>query len=162
MKRILPILSVMVISTVLFFSFFKKKTADNDVYIRIENKTALEFKEILLGKRIIKKDSYRSTSYETKFDDVGIKTVTSYKNTKGKHLGYSKMRLNIKPKGYLGVSVPYLQEQISKFGGTNNSFENPYSKEMIQGVNLEKGHYTYTISEKDDGISVAISKDKNP
>lgn len=150
----------MAIGTLFFFSFFNKKTIKNDVFIRIENKTNYDFKEVLLGKRIIKKDSYKSTSYESKFVDVLKNSQTDYINTHGKHLGYSRMRLSKSPKGYLAVPLPHIQQQVQKVNSFSDPFENPYSNELIDGFSLDKAYYTFVIYEKNGNGFVDIRRDK--
>lgn len=152
---------IMAVSTLFFFSFFSKKTTKNDVFIRIENTTDYTFKEVLLGKRIIKGNSYRSTSYESKFKNVAGKSVTDYVNTIGKHVGYSRMRLSKSPTGYLNVPVPHIQKQIQKENSFSDSFENPYSNKLIDGFSLDKGYYTFVISEKNEHGFIDIRRDKD-
>ncbi len=150
----------MAVSTFFFFSFFSKKTVKNDVFIRIENNTDYDFKEVLLGQRIIKKNSYSSTSYETSFDHVGSNSKTEYENTTGKHIGYSRMRLSKEPTGYLNVPVPHIQQQVKSDHSFSDSFENPYSKQQMDGFSLEKGYYTFMITERNGLGHVEILKDK--
>ena len=160
MSSRIGIISFMVVSTCFFYSFFSKKTVSNDVFIRIENKTGYDFKEVLLGQRLIKKDSYKSTSYETSFDHVASNTKTEYENTRGKHIGYSRMRLSKLPSGYLNVPLPHIQQQIKTGHSFSDPFENPYSKNSMEGFSLEKGHYTFVVTEKDGHGNIDIIRDK--
>lgn len=150
----------MAVSTFFFFSFFSKKTVKNDVFVRIENKTDYDFKEIRLGRRIIKKDSYKSTSYESKFGGVEKNGVSDYVNTTGKHIGYSRMRLSIDPKGYLTVPPPHIQQQLQGENSFSDPWENPYSGELIDGFSLNKGYYTFVITERNGKGFIDIRKDK--
>lgn len=160
MSSRIGIISFMVVSICFFFSFFSKKTVSNDVFIRIENKTGYDFKEVLLGQRLIKKDSYRSTSYETSFDQVASNTKTEYENTTGKHLGYSRLRLSKHPSGYLNVPVPHIQQQIKTGQSFSDPFVNPYSKEKMEGFCLHKGYYTFVVTDKNGQGYINIVKDK--
>jgi len=152
-------IGIMAISTVFFFSCFSKKTVPNDVFIRVENKTNYDFREVLLGKRIIKTNSYKNKSYESKFFDVAKNSITEYKNTIGKHVGYSRMRLSKNPSGHLNVPVSHIQKQVQKANSFSDPFENPFSEELIDGFSLNKGYYTFVISEKNKIGHIEIRKD---
>jgi len=138
---------------------------DSNIFIRVDNSSEKYFKEVSIGRRIIKQDSYSNTNYITQFKKLDSGSTSTYKSVKGKHLGLSRIRILNPDNDVIPVRLiadndgKSLQEVIARNGGIESAIEHPYSKEILKGHVLADGKYTFLFNNSENGVLLIIRED---
>lgn len=149
------IISLTAIMASLFF--FSKSKPKNDVYFKVINSTNQNFK-VNLGELIKKNGSYFSKSFKTKIR-VGPNETSSYKQTFGSFLGYSKLEIYLDKHRRLKLSRSLESHFTPFYSNSKDKINHPYKDEYLEGKILEDGYYSITIlNQESENIKLEVSK----
>jgi len=133
----------------------------NKVNVRIENSLGFDISNGTIGSEMYKdNDSYAQCSLRVKFKDLPDGTATNYIETSGSHLGYNTLRINrVLPAGHTshaGTFDELFNEELLRAGAVIDSIANVYTGEMLVGLRLPDGNYTFSLQALTDNINIMV------
>lgn len=142
------------------FSSCLDKTEDefNDVFIRLENLTGVELTDIFIGKRYEKQSGYRYVDYSTEFSSLKNNELTEFFNTQGQYNGYNNLRAHTPsvPIEWVGWRKDEREAELLLTGAFEDMWENPFTENLLDGLSLPEGDYTYKITLNEDGSDLIV------
>ena len=164
-------LTVVIITIIMFHACSKCDNKPlNEVRVRIENNLGVDVNSVIMGSTMYKNNnSFASCTLTEEFDEVKSGVTSEYKNTYGNHMGYNGLRID----WYDGIrdALSATTEQGDIFisellrnGALEDSVANVYNGNMIYGLRLPDGDYTFimngfTVAQKPQ-VDVEIRKDR--
>ena len=138
----------------------------DNIYIRIENKIGKEITKLWLGNRIIKPNSYSSTSYQMVFEEVPNNQRSEYQQNVGKFWGYYRGNGSLIDSTRVFIRPQAMERAVnnSRIQLVNATITNPYNKKNLTRPTLPDGKYTLilglnTINLRSTDLVVKLVKD---
>ena len=97
-------------------------------------------------------DTFASCSMTEGFSDVGQGEITKYTTTYGSHLGYDRVRISWSDESRGGAqsatatSGELFEAELLRNDAVEDSVANVYNGDMIYGLRLPGGDYTFRLT----------------